>query len=107
MLNCSPVIDYQLVKWYILLSDAVVTEDVVEDDFGVKKVCTKDGIDGRQGTAEVFGHQVRRDAAGEGRAAIGEGRRSILQGLEMTDVCYKGRILVGDETFFCGIESVF
>ena len=22
MLNCSPVIDYQLVKWYILLADA-------------------------------------------------------------------------------------
>ena len=26
MLNCSPVIDYQLVKWYILLSDAEPAE---------------------------------------------------------------------------------
>lgn len=34
MLNCSPVIDYQLVKWYILLSDAMIAEDVVEDGVG-------------------------------------------------------------------------
>ena len=84
----------------------MVTEDVVEDKFGVQEVCTKDGIDGRQGTAEVFGHQVGRDAAGEGRAAVGEGRRSILQGFEMTDICYKGRIRVGDKTFFRLIESI-
>jgi hypothetical protein len=42
----------------LLFSDAVVTEDVVEDDFGVQEVCTKDGIDGRQGTAKIFGHEV-------------------------------------------------
>ena len=74
MLNCSPMIDYQLVRWYILLSDAVILEDVVEDDFGVQEVRSQDGIDGRQGAAEVFGHQVRRDAAGEGSVAVGEGR---------------------------------
>ena len=53
-----------------LFSDAVVLEDVVEDDFGVQEVRSQDGIDGRQGAAEVFGHQVRRDAAGEGSVAI-------------------------------------
>ena len=31
MLNCSPVIDYQLVKWYILLSDAKPLEDAAKD----------------------------------------------------------------------------
>ena len=41
-----------------LFSDAVIPEDVVEDDFGVQEVCAEDGIDGREGTAKVFVHQV-------------------------------------------------
>ena len=31
MLNCSPVIDYQLVKWYILLSNAKPLENAAKD----------------------------------------------------------------------------
>ena len=53
-----------------LFPDAMVSEDVVEDDFGVQEVRAKDGVDGRKGTTEVFGHEVRRDAAGEGSVAI-------------------------------------
>ena len=52
MLNCSPVIDYQLVKWYILLADAKMCEDVSEEfvcgDFA------GDGAEGVIGLAEVF-----------------------------------------------------
>ena len=74
MLNCQPIIDYQLVRRHILLSYTMIAKDIVEDNFGVQEVCAKDGVDGRQGTTEVFGHEVRRDAAGEGSAAIGKGR---------------------------------
>ena len=80
--------------------DAMVTEDVVEDDFGVQEVCTKDGIDGRQGTAEVFGHQVGRNAAGEGSAAILQGGRGLAKGVIVPDIGHESGILIGNEVFF-------
>ena len=40
------------------LSDAMIAKDIVEDNFGVQEVCTKDGIDGRKGTTKIFGHEV-------------------------------------------------
>ena len=54
MLNCSPVIDYQLVKWYILLSDAEVGEDVAEDFIGAD--FTGDGAKMIEGITEVLRH---------------------------------------------------
>ena len=58
MLNCSPVIDYQLVKWYILLSDAMLRKYVAEQRFGVDEVAAEEAIEGGDGLAEVFRNQV-------------------------------------------------
>lgn len=56
MLNCSPMIDYQLVRWYILLSDAKLTEDASQDFVGGD--FTEDGTQFADGGAEVFGEEV-------------------------------------------------
>ena len=57
MLNCQPIIDYQLVRRYILLSDAVVGKDVVEDLLrGEAKVLAKDEVHGGDGGAKILSH---------------------------------------------------
>lgn len=49
MLNCSPVIDYQLVKWYILLSDAqrkcILVSSIISKIEGLKEVIEKNRLD--------------------------------------------------------------
>ena len=64
MLNCSPMIDYQLVKWYILLSDAKAGEDLAEDFVGSDGA--GDGAEVVEGGAEVLGNQVGGDAGIQG-----------------------------------------
>ena len=73
MLNCSPVIDYQLVKWYILLSDAVLLEDVVKQGFGGEaEVGAEDEIDAGDGAAKVFRYKIRRSGGEEGSVYVGK-----------------------------------
>ncbi len=56
MLNCSPMIDYQLVKWYILLSYAELTKDASEDLVGGD--FAENGTQFADGGTEVFGDEV-------------------------------------------------
>ena len=69
MLNCSPVIDYQLVKWYILLSDAKLTEDASQDFVGGD--FTEDGTKFADSGAEVFSEEVGGGAGVEAGADCG------------------------------------
>ena len=47
----------------LLFPDAMVLKNPIEDNFGVEaEVGAEDGVDGGEAAAEVFGHQVRRDA---------------------------------------------
>ena len=82
----------------------MVLEDVLQDGVGVQEVGAQDGIDAGEGGAEVFGHKVCRDAAGEGSGAIAQGEGGIFKGLEMAGICYKGRILVWQK-FLLGIRK--
>ena len=75
----------------------MVLEDGMQDDFGVQKVGAKNFIDGGEGAAEVFGHQVRRDAAGEGSAAILQGGGGLAEGVIVPDIGYKCSILPGNK----------
>ena len=70
----------------------MLLKDIVKDFFGIQEVGAKDGVDAGEGAAEVFGHEVGGDVAGEGSAAIPKRGRCILERFEVADVCYKGRI---------------
>ena len=83
----------------------MVLEDVLQDGVGVQEVGAQDGIDAGEGGAEVFGHEVCRDAAREGSGAIAQGEGGIFEGLEMAGICYKGRILVWQK-FLLGIRTM-
>ena len=67
---------------------------ILQNSLGVQEVGAEDGIDGGEGAAEVFGHEVGGDVAGEGSAAIPKRGRCILERFEVADVCYKGRIFI-------------
>ena len=57
-----------------LLPDAMLRKNILQNSLGIQEVGAEDGIDGGEGAAEVFGHEVGGDAAGEGADAVGEGR---------------------------------
>ena len=75
----------------------MITEDGVEDDFGVQEVGAQNGVDAGEGAAEVFGYQIRGDAAGEGSAAIQQGGRGLAKGVIVPDIGYKCSILPGNK----------
>ena len=83
-----------------LLSDAMIAEDGMQDDFGVQEVGAQDGIDAGEGAAEVLSYQIRRDAAGEGSAAIQQGGRGLAKGVIVPDIGHESGILIGNEVFF-------
>ncbi len=79
-----------------LFPDAMLREDGVQNGVGVQEACAKDGVDAGEGGSEVFGDKIGGDVPGEGSAYILQGMRGLKKCLVMTDICYKGRICIGD-----------
>ena len=46
---------------------------ILQNSLGIQQVGAEDGIDGGEGAAEVFGHEVGGDAGGEGAVSIAQG----------------------------------
>ena len=83
-----------------LLADAMISEYILQDRFGVDEVGAEDLVEGGDGAAEVFGDEVGGDAGGEGVTGISEGRGRVPKGFVVADVCDKSRIRVGNQVRF-------
>ena len=86
-----------------LLSDAEVSEDVAEDfvcgDFA------DDGAEVVDGFADVLGDEVGRDGEGEAFLGAEEGGACVGECLDVTLVCDKGCVAVGEEVTLRGGED--
>ena len=70
----------------ILLPDAMIPENTLQEGFGVDEVGAEDLVEGGDGAAEVFGDEVGRDAGGQSEPRIKEGSGRVPEGFVVTDI---------------------
>ena len=70
--------------FYALLSDAKILENISEDFVGGD--FADDGAEVVEGFADVLGDEVGRKAGAEAILNTGQGRKSVLQGIDMAGI---------------------
>ena len=86
-----------------LFSDAEIPEDVAEDFVGGD--FTDDGAEVVYGFSDVLGDEVGRDGEGETFLSTEEGGAGIGECLDVTLVCDKGSVAVGEEVSLRGCKD--
>ena len=89
------MIDYQLVRWYILLSDAEPLEYPLQDILGAD--FAEDGIERVDCGAKVLGEQIACGAGGKAGADTMQVVKRGAQGFVVAKVGDKGGIVVGNQ----------
>ena len=84
----------------ILIADAMIPEDILQEGFGVDEVGAEDLVEGGDGAAEVFGDEIGREAGGQSEPRVGEGSGRIPKGFVVTDIGNKCRVRIRDEVRF-------
>ena len=89
----------------ILLADAVIPEDIMQDGLGVDEVLAEDLVEGGDGAAEVFGDEVGGGSGGQSEAGVGEGIGRLAKGFVVTDIGNKCRVRVRNQVRFQAREG--